>query len=53
MFRRSRRRHRNAAPQTSGEAFIISLIKAFGRAIGGRFGRALSGPRRRRTRRWW
>jgi hypothetical protein len=50
---RRRRRQPRTEPQTAGEAFFISLIKAIGRALGGRFGRALSGPKPRRRRRFW
>ncbi len=46
------RRRRTVAPKTAGETFWINLIKAFGRALGGTFGRALSGPKRRRRRYW-
>lgn len=50
---RRRRRQSRTEPQTAGEAFFISLIKAIGRALGGRFGRALAGPKPRRRRRFW
>lgn len=46
---RSRRR---TQPKTLGESFWINLIKAFGRALGGKFGRVLAGPKRRRRRDW-
>lgn len=52
LRRRTERRRRNVAPKTAGEGFWINLIKAFGRAMGGKFGRALAGPKRRRRRYW-
>ena len=51
IFRRRYTRSR-AAPQTAGEAFWISLVKAIGRGIGGPFGKALTGPHHRRKQ-WW
>ncbi len=51
-FRRNRRSRRQAQPQTAGEAFFITLIKSIGRALGGRFGRVLAGPKRRRKSFW-
>ena len=47
-----RRRRPTAQPRTVTESFLITFIKAIGRALGGRFGRALQGPKRRR-RPWW
>ena len=50
--RAERRRRRTTAPKTAGEGFWINLVKAFGRALGGKFGRTLAGPKRRRRRYW-
>lgn len=50
--RAENRRRRNVAPKTAGEGFWINFIKAFGRVLGGKFGRALAGPKRRRRRYW-
>lgn len=52
LRRRTERRRRNVQPKTAGEGFWINFIKAFGRALGGKFGRALAGPKRRRRRYW-
>ena len=51
---RPRRRPRSQArPKTTGEAFWINLIKAFGRALGGPAGRALEQKKRSRRRWFW
>ena len=34
------------------EWFVVSLVKAIGRGIGGPFGKALTGPHHRRKQ-WW
>jgi hypothetical protein len=52
LRRRAGSRRRRAAPKTTAEGFWINLVKAFGRALGGKFGRTLAGPKQRRRRYW-